>query len=792
MKFSESWLREWVDPDMTTEVLAHELTMAGLEVDGIEPVAPPFTGVVVGQIVNCRKHPDADKLSVCDVDVGEDEPLQIVCGAPNVFEGMKAPTALVGTSLPGGIKIKKAKLRGVESRGMLCSESELCLGDGADGIMALDSSAPIGADCRNVLKLDESIIDLDLTPNRGDCFSVLGVARELGCISKLDLVWPDLQVVAPSTQEVFDVDVQAPEACPRFCGRVISGIDPKATTPRWMQEKLRCAGLRPISPVVDVTNFVMTELGQPLHGFDKKELHKGIIVRLAKSGEILTLLDGKEINLDDDMLVIADHSGPLALAGVMGGKSSGVTESTTDVFLEAAFFDPQSIAGRARKLGLHTDASLRFERGVDPEGQCRAIERATTLLTGIVSGDPGPVIERVTSEHLPQRHAVNLRSARLALVLGMEVAAGEVESILSRLGMQYESVADGWKITPPSWRFDIVLEVDLIEEIARINGYDQIPETAGGGGSVFAPVSEMRLGVARVRNILVDRGYQEVITYSFVDRRLQTLIEPDTRAIELANPISSEMNDMRVSLWPGLIDVLSQNLSRQQSRLQIFESGLKFYLQDNEIKQVSTISGLIAGSNAPEQWCANRKNFDFYDLKADVESLLKLTGQPDRFSFEADGHPALHPGQTARIRHGETTIGWVGALHPAIVSQLNLSITPYLFDIETDSAFEACVPEFAPVSRYPFVRRDLSVVMDEGITAARLAQEVRAAAGDLLEELRIFDVYRGSGVDLGRKSVALGLILQETSRTLTDDDADIVVQAVISRLEHKLAAKIRD
>jgi phenylalanyl-tRNA synthetase beta chain len=792
MKFSESWLREWVDPDMSTEELAHQLTMAGLEVDGIEPVAPPLDGIVVGQIVSCGKHPDADKLSVCQVDVGEGEPLQIVCGAPNVFEGMKAPTALVGARLPGGIRIKKAKLRGVESRGMLCSEIELGLGEGADGIMALDSSADIGASCMDVLGLDDAIIDLDLTPNRGDCFSVLGVARELASISKLDMSWPDLRMVEKASEESFPVTVEATAGCPRFCGRVVSGIDPTVTTPRWMQEKLRRAGLRPISPVVDVTNYVMTELGQPMHGFDKDTLVDGIIVRLASPGEKLSLLDGKEIALEDDMLLIADHSGPRALAGVMGGETSSVTDATTNVLLEAAYFDPQSIAGRARRLGLHTDASLRFERGVDPDGQRRAIERATELLLEITGGSAGPVIESVASEQLPKRTTVALRRARLALLLGMVVADDEVREILTRLGMGVDSVEEGWIVAPPSWRFDIALEVDLVEEIARVKGYDEIPETAGGGASVFAPVTETRVAIGRARQLLVDRGYQEVVTYSFVDQELQALIGPDEQAIELANPISSEMTEMRVSLWPGLIDVMKQNLSRQQSRLQLFEYGLKFSAQAHEIKQINVLSGLIAGKNAPEQWCANRENFDFYDVKSDVEALLRLTGTPARFRFEADAHAALHPGQTARILMDDEAVGWVGAMHPQAISKLNINITPYLFELETDSAFEACVPEFTPVSRYPFVRRDLSVVMDEEVTAERLAQEVRAAAGDLLEELRIFDVYRGSGVDSGRKSVALGLILQETSRTLTDNDADVVVQAVISRLEHELQAKIRD
>ncbi len=792
MKISEAWLREWADPQMNTEALAHELTMAGLEVDGVEPVAPEFEGVVVGLVESCEKHPDADKLTICRVDVGGDEPLQIVCGAPNVVAGMKSPTALVGTRLPGGIKIKKAKLRGVESRGMLCSEIELGLGEGADGIMALDESLPVGADCREALNLNDAVIDVDLTPNRGDCFSILGVAREVGCIANLDITWPDAMEAAAASDETFPIDIAAPDACPRFCGRVIKGIDATATTPSWMKEKLRRSGLRPINPVVDVTNFVMLELGQPIHGFDRDTLDTEVHVRFASRGEKLTLLDGKEIALDNDMLVIADRSGPRALAGIMGGETSGVTDDTTDVFLEVAFFDPQTIAGRARRLGLHTDASLRFERGVDPEGQRRAIERATCLLTEIAGGKPGPVIECVADEFLPSRNAVPLRRGRLAKLLGLEVADDEVESILTRLGMSIEPVDEGWLVEPPSWRFDIALEVDLIEEIARIRGYDEIPETPGHGVESFAAVTEHRVRPARARDVLVDRGYQEVVTYSFVDSSLQRLLCPDLDPVVLSNPISSEMSEMRVSLWPGLVNVLSQNLSRQQSRMQIFEYGLRFYRQDTEIKQINVLSGLIAGENASEQWCANQDPFDFFDLKGDVEALIKLTGQPAGFSFVAEAHPALHPGQAASLRVDNRSVGWLGALHPAHVSKLGLSITPYLFEIETNFAFEACVPEFVPLSRYPSVRRDLSVVVDEGVTAETLTQEVREAAGDMLKELRVFDVYRGTGVDSGRKSVALGLILQETSRTLTDDDADVVVQAVIGRLEHELEAKIRD
>jgi phenylalanyl-tRNA synthetase beta chain len=791
MKFSESWLREWVNPPLDTEGLVHELTMAGLEVDAVEPVAPALDGIVVGEVTRCDPHPDADKLSVCDVAVG-DEILQIVCGAPNVHQGMKAPTALVGAKLPGGMKIRKAKLRGVESRGMLCSEIELGLGEDASGLMALPTDAPVGASLKDYLALDDQIIDVDLTPNRGDCFSVLGIAREAAVLTDQELRWPELVETPPASDETFPIEVRAPDACPRFCGRVVRGIDPTAATPAWLAEKLRRSGLRPISPVVDVTNYVMLELGQPLHGFDLATLEGGIVVRRAEPGERLTLLDGREIELKPDMLVIADHGGPRALAGIMGGASSGVGEDTVDVFFEVAFFDPDAIAGRARRLGLHTDASLRFERGVDPTGQRRAIERATELLIGIAGGVPGPVTEVADEASLPVRAPVALREARIERVLGASISPGEVETILRRLGMKAHGTESGWNVKPPAWRFDIALEEDLIEEIARIHGYDAIRERPETGAVLFGPLTETRVPTERAVSLLVDRGYQEVVTYSFVERGLQAELAPELEPVPLANPISSEMSEMRVSLWPGLVAVCGQNLKRQQNRIRIFEHGLRFFKQKSEIKQVNSIAGLIAGPREPEQWGSPTTPVDFFDLKGDVAALLDLTGDRGSFDFAAGEYPALHPGRCAHIRRGEREVGWLGALHPATATRLDLGVEVYLFEIETDAAFDAQIPAATEISRYPSVRRDLAILVGEGVTWETIEREVRAAAGDLLRDVRLFDVYRGKGVDSGLKSIALGLILQETSRTLTDDDADGVVKAVISRLERKIEAKIRD
>jgi phenylalanyl-tRNA synthetase beta chain len=792
MKFSESWLREWVDPQMDTESLVHELTMAGLEVDSVEPVADRFSKVVVGEVTACAPHPDAEKLTLCRVSAGTGDELQIVCGAPNVHAGMKSPVALIGARLPGDFKIRKAKLRGVESQGMLCSEKELGLGEGADGIMELSGDAPTGTDVREYLRLDDSVIDIDLTPNRGDCFSVLGIARETAVMSRLDLSWPSLAAVVPATDDDFPIEVRAPSACPRFCGRVVRGIDPSATTPQWMREKLRRSGLRPIHPVVDVTNLVMMELGQPLHGFDLEQLHEGIIVRFAKPGESLTLLDGRVVELEEDMLVIADHSGARALAGIMGGENTGVTEATVDVFFEGAFFSPEVISGRARRLGLHTDASLRFERGVDPEGQRRAIERATQLLTEIAGGQPGPLREVASESDLPRRVPVTLRRQRLAAVMGATVEDQEVERVLAALGMETDSTDSGWTIDPPSWRFDIAIEEDLIEEIARVHGYDSIPETPERGDVVFRPVTETRVPENRIPQCLMERGYQEVVTYSFVDTRVQSALFPSVSAISLDNPISSEMADMRVSLWPGLLGVLRQNLSRQQDRVRVFESGLRFELEEGAIRQVPTLAGLIAGPRYAEGWSANPDSCDYFDLKGDLEALFSHTGQAHEFRFEAAEHAALHPGQSARVLRGEIKAGWAGAVHPRKLSSIGINIPVYLFELTSDIAFSSIIPEHREISRYPAVRRDIAVLVDERIPSELLVKESYAGGGPLLREVRIFDVYRGDRIDSGLKSIALGLILQETSRTLTDGEVDDIVSAVISRLERNLKARIRD
>jgi phenylalanyl-tRNA synthetase beta chain len=789
MKFSERWLREWVDPPVDTAGLVRQLTMAGLEVDGTAPAAPAFSSVVIGRVESVARHPDADKLSVCRVDVGAADRLDIVCGAPNVYEGMKAPVALVGGELPGGMKIKRARLRGVESVGMLCSERELGLGEGHQGLWDLPADAPVGTALRDWLGLDDVVIDVDLTPNRGDCFSVLGIAREVALLNALPLQEPEFKPVAPAIADEIPVEVRAPEACPRFVGRVIRGLRPDAATPLWMREKLRRAGLRPIHPVVDVTNIVMLELGQPMHGFDLATLRGGIIVRLAEAGEKIVLLDGRETALESDTLVIADHGGARAIAGIMGGEDSGVSAETRDVFFEVAFFAPLAIAGRARRLGLHTDASLRFERGVDPAHQRRAIERATALLLEIAGGEPGPVLERVAGEYLPLRAPVKLRRARLAALLGHNVPDAEIERILGGVGMILTRNEAGWEATPPAHRFDIAIEVDLIEEVARVYGYDRLPEERGPGAAGLGAASEQRVPGSRIADTLAARGYQEVVTYSFVDPELQAALFPGAESLPLENPISSELSRMRVSLWPGLVHALKRNLSRRQARVRIFEQGLRFIFEDNELKQLNTVSGLLSGPRFPEQWGTPGAPMDFHDAKGDVENLLGLTAAG--FVFEAAEHSALHPGQSARVLRDGREAGWIGALHPRLVRTLDLERAPLLWELDEQVSFAAELPVFKELSKFPGIRRDIAVVVEEGIAVAQLLGTIRAAGGSLLTESKVFDVYSGDRIDSGRKSVAFGLILQESSRTLTDDEADRVVAAVVAQLESEFGARIR-
>jgi phenylalanyl-tRNA synthetase beta chain len=782
-----------VNPDIATAELAHKLTMAGLEVDAITPVAPAFEGVVAARVLAVTKHPDADKLKVCEVDVGQPKPLQIVCGAANVRQGMYAPLAMVGAYLPGDVRINRSKLRGVESEGMLCSAKELGLAEQAEGLMDLPEDARPGQDVRDYLQLDDNMIELSLTPNRSDCLGIAGIARETGVITTCDVTPVTIRSSFPTIDKTFPVTVEVASDCPRYLGRVIRNIRRTVRTPLWMQERLRRSGLRSIDPVVDVTNYVLLELGQPMHAFDLDKLHGGIVVRHARAGEHITLLDGQDVSLQEGTLVIADDKAPVAMAGIMGGADSAVSQTTCDIFLECAFFSPTAVAGRARSYGLHTDSSHRFERGVDPEHQRDAMERATELLLHIVGGEAGPINEVCEPAQLPQRSAVHLRRARIARVLGMGLEDTVVEEYLRRLGMNVEPLGDGWHVQPPGFRFDIAIEEDLIEELGRIHGYDQLP-TRRPRASLAMPASpEGRVALRRLRRLLTDRGYNEAITYSFTEPRLHSRITGQTAAVTLANPLSAELSVMRASLWPGLLQALNYNTHRQLERVRLFESGVKFTSQDNEIIEKNVIAGVATGSLLPEQWGERQRDIDFYDIKGDVEAVLALTGRGSEFIFTQDGlHPALHPGQAAVIRHADREVGHVGVLHPEIEKKQGLNGRVTLFELDLAAISGANIPQFELISRFPSVRRDLAIVVDEDVSARAVFDCITSTSGGLLSNLQLFDVYTGKGVDSGKKSLALALIFRDSSRTLMEEDVNLLIQRVVASLSQEFNATLRE
>ena len=795
MIFSESWLREWANPQITTDELMAQITMAGLEVDGVEPAAAKFSGVVVGEIVAIEQHPDADKLRVCQVAGNGDKTTQVVCGAPNARLGLKTAFATVGAVLPGEFKIKKAKLRGVESFGMLCSEDELGAADSADCIWELATDAPVGADLRDYLNLDDQLIEIDLTPNRGDCLSVRGVAREVGVLNQVNVNEVTIKPVPPTIDDAVPVELIADEGCPNYVGRVIRNIDTSRQSPLWMQEKLRRSGLRPIDPIVDVTNYVLIELGQPMHAFDLARIDGGIRVRMAQQGEKLTLLDGSEAKLNADTLVIADHNKAVAMAGIMGGDNTAVTNGSTDIFLECAYFNPLYIAGRARNYGMHTDASHRYERGVDPELQVAAVERATELLLSIVGGEAGPLNRVCAEDKMPVRACVELRKARLEQQLALTLADDVVVEMLTRLGLELEETTEqGWRFKVPSWRFDIEIEADLIEEIARIYGYNRLPTTTLEAPLPILPDLEARTGLPALRQQLIARGYEEAITYSFVDPQLQKVVEPEAVTIELANPISADMAVMRTSLWTGLLGTLKHNLNRQQSRVRLFESGLRFVPEQQNslegLKQERVIAGLISGQQLEESWTHGKEPVDFYDLKGDVEALLALTGD-NNIQFVRAQHSALHPGQSAQILRNGRPIGLLGKLHPSTQKAFGLSQSAYLFEIALDGVADAQLPAFQELSKYPEVRRDIAVLVDVKTAVGDLVETTRQAAGGTLIDLKIFDVYHGKGIDNNRKSIALGLIFRDLSRTLNEQEVTESVDKVVAALKQQYDATLR-
>ncbi len=792
MKFSEQWLREWVSPQLGVQALADQITMAGLEVDAIQPVAALFSGVVIAEVVGKAPHPDADKLNVCQVIDGSGESVQVVCGAPNVAVGQKVPFARVGAVLPGDFKIRQAKLRGVESRGMICSASELGLEEETSpGILELPLEAPAGEDFRAWMGLDDNTIEVDLTPNRGDCLSLKGLAREVGVLNRLPVASPDVAPVAATHHETFPVRVEDAERCPRYIGRLIKGVDVTVATPLWMVERLRRSGVRSIDPVVDITNYVMLELGQPLHAFDRANLHDGVVVRLAREGERLVLLDGQEITLGASTLVIADERGPLAIAGVMGGEDSGVSPETRDIFLEAAYFSPLAIAGQARGYGLHTDASHRFERGVDPQLTADAIERATALLLQITGGEPGPLVDATSQAQLPGERVVTLRAARLEQALVKQLPQEEVTDILQRLGMAVDTTESGWRTRVPSWRFDIAIEEDLIEEIARIHGYNRLPVRRPSARLALRPDHEARTPLGRLRRQMVARGYQEAVTYSFVTPELQQAMLPDAVSPRLANPISSDLSVMRASLFPGLVRALEHNLNRQQNRVRLFEAGLVFRGDLDDLQQTPMLGALVCGSREPEGWAGGRDKVDFFDIKGDLESLIAMGGEPEAWRFEPGEHPSLHPGQSARVLYRGESVGWIGAMHPGVKAALGIKTDALLFEVRQDALVRGVLPTFVPLSRYPEVRRDLAFLVKADLPVQALLDCVRGKAGQWLEELRLFDVYQGKGVTAGYKSVALGLTWQHPSRTLNDEEINQLVDAIVAESHQHLGAELR-
>lgn len=791
MQISEAWLRELVNPSISTETLVDQLTMAGLEVDSVAPAAAEFSLIVVGEVMTMTQHSNADKLRICQVSVGETELLQIVCGASNVRVGLKIPVALVGAVLPGNFKIKKSKLRGELSLGMLCSEKELGLAKDADGLMELSNDAPIGTDIREYLALNDSIIELDLTPNRADCLSVEGVAREIAVLNKMD--WNSV-AFAPaeiSHDAVIDVKIEEQQACPRYLGRLIKNVNPNAETPLWMQERLRRSGLRSLGPLVDVTNYVLLELGQPLHAFDADKLSGSITVRAGKKGEKLALLNEQTITLDGTALVIADEKQALALAGVMGGENTSVTELTKNIFLECAFFTPVTIAGKARQFGLHTDSSHRFERGVDFTLQQRAIERATQLIVDITGGNVGAISEVTSTDSLPQRPAVTLRRQRIQRVLGISMADEDISQIFTGLGMQVESFDEGWHITPPGCRFDIAIEADLLEEVGRIYGYNNLPNSSLLMRSELGKAEEAVLPLARIEDLLVDKGYQEVITYSFVDESIQKMIAPDVPFIRIQNPISSELSVMRTTLWCGLINAALHNTKRQQNRVRLFESGLRFIKRNDEMLQQRMISGLILGSALPEQWSEKSRKVDFFDLKGDLTAIFALNN--DTVSYQNSTHPALHPGQSADILNAQgEKIGLMGMLHPTLEKQLDFDTPVFLFELDQALVFKKQVPTFAALSKFPSVRRDMALLVKEEVTSAEITKCIHDCNEKVIQDVLIFDIYRGEGVENGYKSVALSLMLQDFTQTLSDSEIDAIFSRVLTALKKIINAKLRD
>ena len=790
MLFSVNWLKKWVDIDLPVDEFAGKLTASGLEVDTVEPVAAHFSDLVVAEIIACEAHPNADKLQVCTIDFGGSEPAQVVCGAPNARAGIKIPLARVGAVIGDDFKIRKAKLRGVESFGMACSARELGLSDDHSGLMELPQDAPLGTDLRDYLELDDYAIEVELTPNRADCLSIQGMAQDVSASCNATLTALEIEPVTASTTDSIEVTLEAAEDCPRYVGRIIRGIDPTAATPLWMVEALRRSGIRSISATVDATNYVLMELGQPMHAFDLDRLQGNISVRRGRDGESLELLDGKRVDLDDSLLAICDEAGPVALAGIMGGLDSGVTEATSSILLESAYFKPSTISGKARDLGLHTDASHRFERGVDPQGQVRAIERITALLLEIAGGQAGPLIHAVSEAHVPAQNKVSLRLARLNRVLGIELDEVEVSAILENLRMSPDLDQGVWTVTAPSDRFDIEIEEDLIEEVARIFGYDNIPAALPAGELDPGIISEELVSLQNIQQVLCAAGYQEAINYSFTSRSLLGQFSMAEHVLPLANALSSDLEVMRTALLPGLMETVSSNLRRQQDRVRFFEIGTVFEQHETLVESLH-VAAAACGSALPEQWGVASRVTDFFDLKGDLESMLALRGETGEVEFRNTQLSWLHPGQAAMVSIDGVDIGWAGSVHPSILKQMEIKGSVLAFELDINILSKREIAYTKNISRFPSVRRDLALLVPEKISFAEIRSNVIDLSGDLLTNLVLFDLYSGQNVEKGYKSLAIGLILQNVSCTLTDEVVDSLVQNVVQGLEERLDAQLR-
>jgi len=787
MNISTRWLREWIDPKVNDIELSEKLTMAGLEVERVAPVAPPFKGLVVGLVISCVKHPNADKLSLCEVDIGVDSNLQIICGAPNVRKGLKVVVATVGSVLPNNLKIKKAKLRGVESTGMICSESEMGLSDCHDRIMELDSSAVLGENVRTCLDLDDHIIELDLTPNRGDCFSVLGIAREVCANYDLSLFIKNYEAEQQGKKS-FKAKVSNTKACPKYLTRVIEGIDNKAVTPKWMAQRLQRASQQLHSPVVDITNYVLLELGQPMHAFDLKKINGNIDVRMAKSGEKLELLNEQTVSLNKNTLVIADQKSAIAIAGVMGGMKTGTEPDSTEVLLESAFFDSIAVSGVARSYGLHTESSIRFERGVDFNITQQAMERATELVLDICGGKASVINECIDSSKLPKLETILITREKISSVLGFDLDPSWIESKFKLLGFNItKKNNNSWAIIPPSFRFDIRIPADLIEELVRLYGYDKAPVQRLSVQANISQTSQSKINFYDISQVLVNKGYQEVITYSFISKEYHNLIDPDAKKIELMNPISDDMSIMRSSLWPGLLQTVEINQRRGHYNARFFEVGLCFGGISVE-EQKQKIAGIVCGERFESQWGSPEREVDFFDAKSDLESLLNLSGND--YLFEADEHSALQAGQTAKISRNGQFVGWIGALSPHLQKKLSLPKL-FLFELNQSDIEQRQVSSYQSFSSFQASKRDIALVISKDINADQIVYAIHSMNQEHLVEVNLFDVYEGEHIDKGKKSVALNLTYQSVEATLTDDQLTQQVENIITHLESKFSAKLR-